>query len=204
MKQHAVLYMLHPGSTETRALVEGEVVRMGSRSTVVRFRELDVELNIGQILTVYFREDHQFQKQAVEVVGIEFGTETDLLLDLLPLGEVTSGEGRQSERFSLVYEGMTATFGQARECSLVDVSETGMALVAGLEFELGQSVRCEISVEELCYRGSCTVRSVAAMSGNQWRYGVTCDGDVGDDNLAYSMNRLWEIVQMQQPQSMSR
>lgn len=204
MKEHAVLYMLHPGSTETRALVEGEVLQMGCRSTIACFPDLDVALDIGQVLTIYFREDREFQKQEVEVVGIELGSGTELRLDLLPLGEVTSGEGRQSERFSLVYEGMTATFGQAHECPLVDVSETGLALVAGLEFELGQSVRCEMWVDEVCYRGSCTIRSIAAMSGNQWRYGVTCDEDVEGDNLKSSMKRMWDAVRMQQLQMTSR
>jgi len=190
VKEHTAIYMLHPGPTESRTLVEGAVLKFGSRSTVASFRSLDVPLYLGKPLTVYFREDRQFRKQEVEVVGIESGMDTELRLDLLPLGEPTLGEGRESERFALAYEGVTATFAGAEACPIVDVSEKGMAVVAGLELQVGQSVRCELRVGDEHFRGSCTIRSVAAMSGNQWRYGFTCDRDEAGDNLGSSLTVL--------------
>lgn len=203
MNVQTALYLMHPGSNERRTLISGTVLQVARRSFAATFDNSDVELVVGQILTVYFREGRQFRKQEVKVAGIKRGTDRGVRLKLSPTGEPTAGEIRESERYSTVFEGMTATFGETRDCLLVDVSAKGLALVAGTELEVGQSVRFEMWVKEVCYRGSCTVRSVTAMPRDQWRYGVSCDDDVDNDNLRNSLKRLWLTLQMKQLRSTS-
>ncbi len=198
VKQQTAIYMLRSGSSEVRSLVAGTALEIGRGGLVATFDESDVELCAGQEITLYFREGRQFQKQDFRVQGIKRGADRGVRLKLAVCGDKTAGEIRGSERYSTVFEGMTATLGDEPHCLLVDIGEGGMALIAGTKHEPGTSLRLEMWVQEVCYRGSVTVCSVSEAPRGRWRFGLSCDADADEDNLRHSLKRLWLTMQMKQ------
>jgi|GEM_PF-5334148 len=122
--------------------------------------------------TVYFEDAFEFMRQEALAVAVESGEAPVVEFELI--GEPESAECRRAQRVPTMYANRTALFGSEEDCLLLDVSETGYAVVSKQRYEKGHVVTATVTYNGGFFSGPATVQSVREMENGDIRYGLRC------------------------------
>ena len=182
---------------DTRELsyIPATVVRSQDDRLDIRLRD-ECEVAPGTNVLVFFKQDGEFMRRAHSVSGTTAGLD-GLVLELSPQEGAEPGELRGSKRVTTIFEGLVAQFGEEENCVVLDVSEAGLALIAGQEHGIGKILDLQMWVGEVCYLGMVTVCSVdREPRRGRFRYGLKCNEDGMSHNLSDSLSTLWVALQV--------
>jgi hypothetical protein len=118
-----------------------------------------------------------------------------------PVGEAISAESRQHYRVSTISADLEARVGEEDGLQVQDLSSTGFAVVASVEYVIGQTIEVAIDHGEDHCHGTASVQSVRALGGNRIRYGLRAiEEDPHTGEFLQVLQRISLAVQREQLQ----
>lgn len=196
MERDTIFYLLNRNSPNQREFVSGVVTGGGTESPVVQFSRPWLGVHVDEKIDLHFKHNGRFvcrEHHVQRVTEDESGTR----LKLLPLGAAPDPcDMRASERIPTVYESMIARLGTEKDCIVLDVSMSGIAVMCGGRFKKDEILEFEMWVREVQYLGSVSVRSVIEVRPGRFRYGLHCLVDSPGYNLKLTLPQLWVSLQI--------
>lgn len=162
-----------PNESKQRTLHPAEVVGFSDNTYTAELEEENLSL-VGELdVLVYYEDKRVFMQQAAHV-GSVMSNNPKLIIEFQTTGEPVSAESRQCYRVSAVMAGLTADFGSEKNCPLLDVSCTGLSVIASKAHNIGNLVDTRLKYEGKEYAGKSTVQSIRELSKGRIRYGLHC------------------------------
>jgi hypothetical protein len=188
--------ILHPMTlTETAA---GDSLTLQPDDGVMT-TDSSLTMEVGMEILIYFDHQNQFMQQSAKVDAV-FDGESGPQFILQTVGTPVSAEERQCFRVrTTVTDIYIASFGSEPDCPMLDISQTGFAVIASASFKIGQVVQTEIKFEGKACSGPTSIQSVLEMPDGRTRYGVNCIQTNNNVNpLVKAIHKLSMSVQRQQ------
>ncbi|MCG8406770.1 MAG: hypothetical protein MI923_16360 [Phycisphaerales bacterium] len=162
-----------PSKSKQRRLHPVEVVGCSADTYTAKFEEDNIPLEADQDVLIYFEEKREFMQQAAHV-STSMHDETKLIIEFQTTGDPVSAESRQCYRVSTVMADLAADFGSEKNCPLLDVSCTGLAVIAAEAHDIGSLADIKLTYENREYAGKSVVQSERELSKGRIRYGLLC------------------------------
>lgn len=124
---------------------------------------------------MYFSGKTEFLQQVgciKEIIEAEEGSDEGPLFVIAPVGDPISAESRQTYRVSTISANLEARVGEEENLQVQDLSSTGFAVLAGDDYQLGQTVEVGIAHDDQQCHGRASVQSVRPMGPRRIRYGL--------------------------------
>ena len=172
-----------PGNSKQRVLHPARVVGLVDETYTVEAEKNDLPVEPDTDVLLYFEKNRKFMQQsgrieAVDTVDVDDEASDEdgpqLLISFKTTGEPVSAESRQHYRVSTVITGYQADLNTERACRVLDVSGTGLSIVSGESYAIGNAVDVSIVEDGRTYAGKACVQSVRDLGGGRTRYGLHC------------------------------
>ena len=161
-------------------------------------------LESGQDIFVYYESSGKFTRQPARIDAI-VDTPSGLTFSFRFTGDAMSGEGRRCYRVSTIMAAVTATLGDEENCSVVDVSVTGFAVIASGQFNVRDILEATIRFDHETFSGHGRIESARELSSGRSRYGLHCvDGKSINETLRKGLQQISATVQRQHLRRLSR
>lgn len=196
------LHVPVPAGSE-RMLHPGRVVCAQGGMYTAEMEEQDLVLPPGLAVVLCFERDGRFQQQPARVDAV-LETQPRLIIGLECMGSASSAEARQAYRVSTVTSGLTVMVG-AEECLLLDISATGLAVVASEPYLPGQTVSVSLTYDRRTFTGTARVQSIRRLRDRRIRYGLHgADDRVAGGTLEKGLREVAMAIQRKQLQRRAR
>ncbi|GJM25136.1 MAG: hypothetical protein DHS20C16_15510 [Phycisphaerae bacterium] len=201
-------FLMFPGESSSRILHPGEVRGFSDDVFTLEMKVSDLSIDSDRDALVYFEKNRDFMQQPARIEAVEL-LEADeasdenegpkLLVEISVHGEPVSAESRQHYRVSTVIVGYEADVNEEVSCKVLDVSGTGLAVIASESYEIGNVLDVSIVEDGKTYSGRAGVQSVRELAKKQTRYGLYCvDETKGPDSLVAGLKRANMRLQREQ------
>jgi hypothetical protein len=124
----------------TRRLRRSVVVESSNENFSIRFVAEPFAFEVDQEVLMYFSGKTEFMQQTgciTEICAAEEDSEEGPLFVVEPVGEAISAESRQHYRVSTISADLEARVGEEDGLQVQDLSSTGFAVVASVEYVIG-------------------------------------------------------------------
>ena len=128
IKPSQEVFIRQPIEEEERVLHVGLCLEWNEDAMGVAIHDSDLELEVEQEILIYFHDRNLFLQIPVRITKAIADGQT-LLLELEPLGDPISAEGRDNFRISTITSGLKALIDGKDRCPVRDISATGFAIV---------------------------------------------------------------------------
>ena len=128
-------------------------------------------LESGQDILVYYESSGKFMRQSARIVRV-VDTPSGRTFSFQFAGDSVSGEGRRCYRVSTVMALVTATLEDEENCTVVDVSATGFAVIATEQYMATDIIDVTIRFEGATFNGRGRIESARELGAGRIRYGV--------------------------------
>jgi hypothetical protein len=170
-----------------------EVIDANPQGMMVRLIGLDLEN--GDEVDLFSQGHDDFIRQRW-LVTPHHATAHSSNLWLVPIGESESGSMRASPRVRTALDGIFLRFGSEDDCMVIDISEDGIAIVAGAKMEIDSLVPVMLKFNDLHFTGHVVVCSVTSQPRGRMRYGLMVQPDVDDCDLRRMLPKLTTALQV--------
>jgi len=171
LKMDSELYIQNPTVTDRRALHIGAVTESGPETMALSFEDVRFELAPDQDIVIYYTAKRKFMQQAAKIVEVP-ESESALMVVVKTSGDAVSAEGREHYRVSTISADIKARLGKERNCTLVDISATGFAVICHKEHALGSTDNASVTYGDDTYEGTVCIQSVRDIGRGRIRYGM--------------------------------
>lgn len=130
--------------------------------------ECGLELQEDQGLFLFYEHRRKFMQHPMRVV--ECGAAASIVLEAT--ADPILAESRQSYRCPTVVEDISARLGSESDCKVLDVSQTGLAVLCKTTYAPGSKVDITLTFEGDTVDGTVVVQSIQVPPGGCTRYGV--------------------------------
>ena len=190
-----------PGNSKQRILHSAKVVLVKAmeNSYSADVEDVDLAVETGQDLIVYFENNRRFMQQPALVDCLD-KAESKLIISFTTTGEPASAESRQHYRVSTVFvSGLTAAIGRKRVSLVVDVGATGFGVIAKEDYCIGNQVDASIEYEGQTYTGKVCIQSVRELCEGRIRYGLQCvSAQTSQGSLTKGLQNMSVKIQREQ------
>ena len=190
-----------PGKSKQRVLHPAKLVLVQPMddSYSADVEEVDLAVETGQEIIVYFENNRRFMQQPARIDGLD-KEGSQLIISFTTTGEPASAESRQHYRVSSVFEsGLTAEIDTKRVCLVVDVGVTGFGVIAKEHYSIGNQVDASIEYEGQKYTGNVCIQSFRELCEGRIRYGLQCaSAKTSQDNLTKGLQNMSVKIQQEQ------
>ncbi len=152
--------------------------------------EQPLPLEVQQNVFVYYEQQRKFMQQPACV--LELQSETSVRLETT--ADAILAESRQSYRCGTLVEDIQARLGSEQGCEVLDVSQTGLAVLARTTYAPGSKLDVSLTFEGEPSNGLVVVQSVQVPPGGRTRYGLR----VIEGDLVQALPRIAMAVQRNQ------
>ncbi len=197
-----------PGDSKQRVLHPARVTELADEIYTVESEENGLPVEPEMDVLLYFENNREFMQQsgrieAVDTIDASDGGSDDdgpkLLISFKTTGDPVSAESRQWYRVSTVVVGYQADLNAEKDCRVLDVSKTGLAVVSEETYTIGNVVSVSIVEDGQTYTGNICVQSVRDLGQGQTRYGLHCVSDkTAQGTLADGLQRASMRIQREQ------
>jgi len=196
MERDTIFYMLDPGPRQGREFISGVVVGGGGDSLVIQFARSWLGVSVDDVIPLHYKIHGRFMSRDHHVVRIT-EDEAGMRLKLQPIGDEPEAKDlRGSERIPTNQETMIARLGDESDCPVLDISESGIAVMGGRGYARGDVVEFDMWVDGGQHFGLVTVCSAIEVRSGRFRYGLKCNEDQEGHNLRTNLPKLWEALQI--------
>ena len=190
-----------PSKSEQRVLHPATrvFVKVMEDSYSAEVEEVNLAVEAGQDIIVYFENNRRFMQQPARIDGLE-KADWQLIISFTTTGEPASAESRQHYRVSTVFlPGLTAELGTKPVYWVVDVGVTGFGVIAKEQYSIGNQVDASIEYEGHKYTGNVCIQSVKELREGRIRYGLQCaSAKTSQDNLKKGLQNMSVKIQQEQ------
>ena len=172
----------------------GAVLEAEDRTCTAEFESEAAWPERGAGLFVYFLDAGTFFEQPalIEEIRAEGATAT---IAVRLTGRRVAAENRLAPRVSTVATDLMATVEEEECCPLIDVSETGCAIMANGTHEIGEIVSVAIAYGGREFAGRASVQSARELWQGRFRYGLhAIDADGGAGALVTGLRKIAHSV----------
>ena len=154
-----------------RVLQPGMVQKIWYGGWTLAFETRHHAVKTGEEKLVYYNRARDFLKQPV-LVKAQSSDGPPFVLTLKSIGDEVSAETRGEDRVSTSGTGLTATLEGEAGCPVLDVSLSGLAVIATRIYHVGRCLKVAIRYEGEEYVGQVEIQCVHALDGGTTRYGL--------------------------------
>lgn len=199
LKTDSELYIQNPTVTDRRSLHIGTVTESGPETMTLSFEDVRFELEADQEIVIYYTVKRKFMQQAAKVVeALETETEHAQIVVVKTSGDAVSAEGREHYRVSTVSADIKARLGKEKDCTLVDISATGFAVICHKEHALGSTDEAAVHYGDETYEGTVCIQSVRDIGRGRIRYGMRyLDDEASAGTLKTGLRKVSIAVERQ-------
>ena len=199
LRADSELYIQNPTVTDRRALHIGTVTDSGPETMTLSFEDVRFELAADQEIVIYFTVKRKFMQQAAKVVEMVANeAEHTQVCVVRTVGETVSAEGREHYRVSTVSANIKARLGKEKDCTLVDISAAGFAVICHTEHELGSTDHASVEYQGETYEGTVCIQSVRDIGRGRIRYGMRyLDDEAAAGTLKTGLRKVSIAVERQ-------
>ncbi|MAE61436.1 MAG: hypothetical protein CMJ49_08790 [Planctomycetaceae bacterium] len=191
------VFLQFPHETEQRILHPGKVVEVSDGACAAEFFEPDLSPEPGMEVLIYHEIRNKFVKQPARIDAV-LGIEPQPVIGFATTGEAVPADDRECFRVSTAIAEIAATLCEEQNCPVVDVSLTGLAIIADGQYNVGQSLPVTITFEDETYDGTAIVQNIKDLRQRRTRYGLSCAGDkIDGGNLEKGVHKIGLAVQRQ-------
>ena len=151
---------------------------------------------------MYFSGKTEFGRKVgrvKEILESEEASKEGPLFVIEPIGDAISAESRQTYRVSTISADLEATVGEEENLQVQDLSSTGFAVVASMEYQIGQTIEVSIAHGEDHCHGIASVQSVRSLGVDRIRYGLRAiEEDPHTGEFLQVLQRISLAVQREQ------
>ncbi len=194
-----------PDETDDRLLYPGTILEVShnSDSHTAELDDEDVFPQPGQEIAIYYESQQMFTKQTAQIEAV-MQTGDKPVIAFTTVGEPDSAENRQCFRVSTANNDLAAIIG-TESCRVLDVSVSGLSVIAEAKHTTGANIRVTIEFEEESFSGPARVHSKRDMSPGRTRFGLQCvDDKFTDGDLQKGLQHIMMTVQRQQLRRLKR
>jgi hypothetical protein len=173
MTRQEGLFIQLASDSNQRVLLPAVLIEQTDESWTVQFESEAPSVEAEQSILVYREIQQEFMQQAAQVIAVQDGeaSEGPCTFAFRFTGEPVSAESRQCYRVSALMSNLHATLHGDDHCPLVDVSNTGFAVISSHQYSLGETLKTELWYEEDSFPGLACVQSVMKLGAGRYRYG---------------------------------
>lgn len=191
----SAIFLQVPDQSDRRVLRPGKLLAGHGKARTAEFQERHLTVEAQQEVLVFYELNNKFMRQAARIEVVS-RTPHGTVIDLQTTGEPELAESRQCYRVSAVMLDMTATVDGEDDCSILDVSATGMAVTATRRHDVGQAVNVEIRYEETPCAGRMHIATIHRLPRERIRYGLLCiDDHKTNSHLIKGLTRINLAIQ---------
>lgn len=173
------------------------VLRYLNNKYLAELQEDTVTLESGQEIFVYYESGGKFKRQPARIVLIKYSLSGNTFTFQFT-GDTESGESRLDYRVSTAIAQVNATFGGEENCQVLNVSASGLALIAAAYYEMEDIVDVIILFEDESFRGPVQIQRVRELSEGRFRYGMSYVEDKATgESLRKGLQQISSTVQRQ-------
>jgi hypothetical protein len=169
----------------------GEVVDADGPRFTARFEGGNLSVAGGETVNIHFRAAGTFLRQTARVHAVSHGAEPAVVLELEAHGTPEEAEERRRPRVCTIDSELIAMCEDESECPVLDVSDTGLAVMASRPHAVGDilTIRLRHGGEE--FTGRARVRSTREVWEGRYRYGLYCIFETAEpDSLARGLREI--------------
>ena len=164
------LFLSIPDESVVRSLHPGTVVSVEHDIYTAELEEEDVPLEEGQEVFIYYEINRAFMKQLARIEAVTQGDPTTSI-SFATCGDPVSAEDRDCYRVPTAFKELTVTVGPEESCKLLDVSETGFAVIASERYSIGKVVEATFRFQNEVFTGRACLQSMKKLGEGRIRYG---------------------------------
>jgi hypothetical protein len=133
------LFLSIPNESVRRILHPGTVVSVEHDIYTAELEEEGVPLEEGQEVFIYYAINRICMKQPVRIEAVAQG-DPKTSIRFGTSGAPVPAEARDCYRVPTAFKELTVTVGPEESCKLLDISETGFAVIASEPYSIGELV----------------------------------------------------------------
>jgi hypothetical protein len=126
---------------------------------------------VGSTLVAYYHDRNRFMKQPGEVMAVRLA-DGQQVIACKWTGENASAELRQTFRVRVGHMGMIAKVDAEKKCAVLDVSASGLAIIAKASYKVGELVRITFTHEGRELIGMARIQGRRQAEEGAYRYGL--------------------------------
>lgn len=190
LKEGSPVYLGLDYPSSDRVLHAGIIAAIAQDRWTIEFEDSKLPIKTGDGLLIYYHDIQGFVQQLVKIEEqSKKGSRLRVVMKLI--GDVVSAETRQEYRVSAIDTGLTATLGIEANCAVQDISISGVGLVSGRKYSIGQTLDVTLHFEDEDFSGQAVVHCIRQLDGNRTRYGFRGAFDAkGEDPLRTGLMRM--------------
>lgn len=194
------IYIQFPEDQHPRVLHPATVEAADDHRCTAVAAERFLALEVGLEVTVHFQQRRHFTAQAARVKALMHHDRPRFVFEFI--GEAGTVESRRCYRVSTALVELTCTLNGRPDCSVEDVSLTGLAVISGEPLQPAEVVDVALTdLRDRSYAGRAEVRSVREIEGGAggFRYGLhAVHPDHGGGDLQRGLSSLSMALQRRQ------
>lgn len=163
------LFLWAPGESAESVLQPAAVLRVAGDRCIVELKDAESPFESGMDVLLYRQIRRAYMQQAAHVQRVHAARKRLLLQTR---GEPVSAEGRDCYRVSTVTVDIHAKLGTEEGCRVLDLSATGLSILAVARHATGSQVEAALRHEGEEHQGSVLILSARPWRGKRIRYGV--------------------------------
>lgn len=171
LKTDSELHIQNPRVTDKRDLHFGTVMETGPDTFTAMFKHVRFDLEPDQDIVIFYNLKRKFLQHSAKVVAV-LDTEPALMIVLKTVGDPVSAEGREHYRVSTASAEIHARLESEENCTLVDISSTGFAVIAHADHALGTTASAAVHFKGETFEGTVCIQSVRDIGRGRIRYGM--------------------------------
>lgn len=170
-------------------------MKVGWRFLVINFEDATV-LDVGEEIELYRERGDNWIVQHYRVLKKKNAKDGLAQLKVRALGKPRPFDRRKSSRTTSEHAMIVAQFGDEPDCTVVDIGERSLGIIANPGPEIGDVLDLRIHMALAGFEGTVAVSSVTEDLSGQNRYGVVCQGAIKTDEFRRFLKRLKLTVKL--------
>ena len=203
LKEGNRIFLRFDSPSRGRLLQSGVVQEIREGGLTLAFESRHLAVETGEEKLVYYNRARNFVQQPV-LVEAQTSDGPPFVLSVKSIGDDVSEGSREEDRVSTIGTGLTATLEDECDCSVQDVSLSGLSAIATRKYPVGRCVEIAIPYGDEEYVGQVEIRCVNALDDGKVRYGLLGVFDTAAGrSLQNGLTRMTLAIQQQRLERMS-
>ena len=203
LKEGSPVYLGLDDASGDRVFQVGIIAAMAPDRWTIDFETSESLLEAGDERLIYFTQIKKFIQRPVRVEErSENGTLSRVVMKFI--GDAISADSRQEYRVSASDAGLAATLGSEEDCTVEDISMSGLGVMCRRKHSIGQPLDVTVRYKDDQFSGRMTVQYGVKVDVERTRYGLRGLFEAGDGSpLRNGLTRTTLAVHRQQVRRIS-
>jgi hypothetical protein len=190
LREGSPVYLRLDDSSGDRVLHAGIIAATAGDRWTIEFENSELPIKTGDGRRIYYHEFQEFIQRRVQVEE-QSKKGSRLRVVMKVIGDAVSVDTRQEYRVSAIDAGLTATLDTEEGCTIQNISMSGLGLVSGRKYSIGQTLDVTLHFDDEDFSGRVVVEWIRQLDGDRTRYGLRgVFDDKGGDPLRSSLIRM--------------